>query len=218
MLCLEFLHYILGDIKLKSFNKVRVLTVGSIVQGLAMALFLFPHFIPSGGAAGISVIFHHLWNIPFAWTIWILNAVLLAMAFKWLGRASVCWTMYCVSVTAIIINIISTEVLSPLNFILVDLFLGSILFGIGLGLLFKFGASSGGMDILALILCKIRKTKPGKTLFYINGTILLIAGFILDWKIILYAIFCQLISTRVVDLVVQFRFKLHNRLLAKEWK
>ena len=203
---------------MKNFNKVILLTVGSVVQGLAMALFLFPHFIPSGGAAGISVILHHIWDVPFAWTIWILNAVLLVMAFKWLGIASVCWTMYCVSVTAIIINIVSMEVLYPLNFILVDLFLGAILFGIGLGLLFKFGASSGGMDILALILCKIRKTKPGKTLFYINGTILLVAGFILDWKIVLYAIVCQFIITRVVDLVVQFRLKVPNGVLAKEWK
>ncbi|WP_100333843.1 YitT family protein [Bacillus alkalisoli] len=200
---------------MKKLHKLIILTIGSTVQGLAMAFFLFPHFIPSGGAAGFAVIFNHVWEVPFAWTIWCLNAILLLMAIKWLGLGSASWTMFCVSVTAITINVVSIETLSPLNYVIVDLILGAVFFGIGLGILFRFGASSGGIDILALIICKIRNSKPGKTLFYINGTILLATGLLMDWKIILYAIISQFIATRVVDIVVQFRFKLYNRVLAK---
>ncbi|MEI2662989.1 YitT family protein [Rossellomorea sp. LJF3] len=182
-------------------RKAVILGLASTIQGLAMAVFLFPHFIPSGGAASVSVLLNYLLHIPFAVTLWVMNACLLGAAVKWLGRGNAFWTMYCVTVTSLLVDAAAPLMTGTVSFVFVDLLIGSILFGIGVGVLFRMGASSGGMDILALIISKLKGYSPGKTLFVMNGTVLLLTGIVVDMKIILFAIACQFIATRILDII-----------------
>ncbi|MCA0148449.1 YitT family protein [Rossellomorea vietnamensis] len=182
-------------------RKAVILGLASTIQGLAMAVFLFPHFIPSGGAASVSVLLNYLLHVPFAVTLWVMNAFLLGAAVKWLGKENAFWTMYCVTVTSVVVDAADPLMTGTVSFVFVDLLIGSILFGIGVGVLFRMGASSGGMDILALIISKLKGYSPGKTLFAINGSVLLLTGIIVDLKIILFAIACQFIATRILDII-----------------
>ncbi|WP_064093546.1 YitT family protein [Rossellomorea aquimaris] len=182
-------------------KKGTFLGTGAMIQGVSMATFLFPHLIPSGGAASISVLTNFILHTPFATTLWVLNAALLMAAWKWLGKENALWTMFCVTVTSVFVDIVSVHVTEPVSYVFIDLMIGAILFGIGIGILFRLGASSGGMDILALIISRLRGTTPGRTLFYINGSVLLLTGLIVDWKIILYAVICQFIATKIVDIM-----------------
>ncbi|KPL58921.1 YitT family protein [Rossellomorea vietnamensis] len=188
-------------------RKAVILGFASTIQGLAMAVFLFPHFIPSGGAASVSVLLNYLLHIPFAVTLWVMNACLLGAAVKWLGKGNAIWTMYCVTVTSGVVNAADPFLTGTVSSVLVDLLIGSILFGIGVGVLFRMGASSGGMDILALIISKLKGYSPGKTLFVINGSVLLLTGIVVDLKIILFAIACQFIATRILDIIIKFDFR-----------
>ncbi|WP_061810246.1 YitT family protein [Rossellomorea vietnamensis] len=185
-------------------RKAVILGLASTIQGLAMAVFLFPHFIPSGGAASVSVLLNYLLHVPFAVTLWVMNACLLGAAVKWLGKENAFWTMYCVTVTSVVVDAADPLMTGTVSFVFVDLLIGSILFGIGVGVLFRMGASSGGMDILALIISKLKGYSPGKTLFAINGSVLLLTGIVVDLKIILFAIACQFIATRIVDTINKF--------------
>ncbi|UTE75565.1 YitT family protein [Rossellomorea sp. KS-H15a] len=182
-------------------RKAVILGLASTIQGLAMAVFLFPHFIPSGGAASVSVLLNYLLHVPFAVTLWVMNACLLGAAIKWLGKGNAFWTMYCVTVTSVVVDAADPLMTGTVSFVFVDLLIGSILFGIGVGVLFRMGASSGGMDILALIISKLKGYSPGKTLFAINGSVLLLTGIVVDLKIILFAIACQFIATRILDII-----------------
>ncbi|WP_409253944.1 YitT family protein [Bacillus sp. SCS-153A] len=186
-------------------HKAFILGVAAAIQGVAMSVFLFPHYIPSGGAASMGVLLNYLFDVPYAVTLWTLNAGLLLIAARWLGSNSVLWTLYCVTITSFIIRWITTIVVSPVSYIFTDLFMGAVIFGIGLGILFRMGASSGGMDILALILSKVKGLPPGKCLFWINGTLLLLTGLVVDWLIIIYALVCQYIGTRIVDAIYHFQ-------------
>ncbi|WRP08616.1 YitT family protein [Rossellomorea aquimaris] len=188
-------------------KKGTILGIAASIQGLAMAMFLFPHFIPSGGAASVSVLLNYLLHVPFAITLWVLNAALLLAAVKWLGKENALWTMYCVTVTSIVVNFLNSYLIGTVSFVFVDLLIGSILFGIGIGILFRMGASSGGMDILALIISKLKGYTPGKTLFVINGSVLLLTGIVVDLKIILFALVCQFIGTRILDIICQLEYK-----------
>ena len=185
-------------------RKAVILGLASTIQGLAMAVFLFPHFIPSGGAASVSVLLNYLLHVPFAVTLWVMNACLLGAAVKWLGKENAFWTMYCVTVTSVVVDAADPLMTGTVSFVFVDLLIGSILFGIGVGVLFRMGASSGGMDILALIISKMKGYSPGKTLFAINGSVLLLTGIVVDLKIILFAIACQFIATRILDIINKF--------------
>ncbi|RFB15152.1 YitT family protein [Bacillus sp. HNG] len=186
---------------MNTLNKSLILGTAAMIQGFAMATFLFPHFIPTGGAASVAVLFNYVAGIPFDRTLWLLNAGLLFAAIKWLGKGTAIWTLYCVTVTAITIRLVTPFITNPISYVFVDLLVGSIIFGVGIGILFRMGASSGGMDILALIISKLKGYSPGKTLFAINGTILLTTGIVVDWKIIIFALVSQFISTRIIDLI-----------------
>ncbi|USK50668.1 YitT family protein [Bacillus sp. CMF12] len=194
--------------------KSLILGMAASIQGLAMTFFLFPHFIPSGGAASMAVLFNYLLDTPYSVTLWVLNAGLLLAAAKWLGKSSVIWTLFCVSVTSVTIDFLTPYITEPLNPVLLDLLLGAVVFGIGVGILFRMGASSGGMDILALIISKARGSAPGRTLFYINGSLLILAGVVVDWKVIVYAVICQMIGTRMIDLI----YKLDVKILVEKYK
>ncbi|MDM5227200.1 YitT family protein [Cytobacillus sp. NJ13] len=194
--------------------KSLILGMAASIQGLAMTFFLFPHLIPSGGAASMAVLFNYLLDTPFSVTLWVLNAGLLLAAAKWLGKSSVIWTLFCVSVTSVTIDFLTPYITEPLNPVLLDLLLGAVVFGIGVGILFRMGASSGGMDILALIISKARGSAPGRTLFYINGSLLLLTGVVVDWKVIVYAVICQMIGTRMIDLI----YKLDVKILVEKYK
>lgn len=185
--------------------KGLMLGIAAIIQGFAMATFLLPHYIPTGGAASLAVLFNYILNTPFEITLWVLNAGLLVAAIKMLGKGTAIWTLYCVTVTSLTISVISPFITGHVTNVVLDLLLGSIIFGVGIGILFRMGASSGGMDILALIISKVKGYSPGKTLFAINGTILLTTGIIIDWKIIIFAIVGQFISTRILDLVCKMK-------------
>ncbi|MQR97363.1 YitT family protein [Fictibacillus phosphorivorans] len=176
------------------------LTFGALLQGLAMAVFLFPHHIPSGGVAGIAILNDYFFDVSLGLTLWTMNFGLLLLAINKLGKQTALWTIYCVAVTSIVVGWMS-HVTSPLNGTLIDVIYGAIIFGTGVGILFRFGASSGGMDIVALILANWTGKKPGSILFLINSFILLGTSLTLGLEIIIFAFICQWISTRLIDFV-----------------
>lgn len=188
-------------------QKVVWFTTGAFLQGLAMAVFLFPHAIPSGGVAGIAILNNYFFQIPLALTLWIINFGLLLLAVKKLGKQTALWTIYCVAVTSVTVDWLSSLIQSPVNNMLFDVIYGALIFGTGVGILFRFGASSGGMDILALILAKWMGKKPGVILFWINSIVLLLTALTVGFEIILFALMCQWIVTRIIDYVRTAQFQ-----------
>ncbi|OLO25165.1 hypothetical protein BTR23_25330 [Alkalihalophilus pseudofirmus] len=194
-------------------NKCTVgisLTVGSLLQGLAMSLFLFPHAIPSGGAAGIAILLEHLFSIRYELSLWIFNFLLLSVAFKWIGFFSVVKTLYSVTITSITISLVSASVNDPISYVYIDMMLGAFLFGFGVSLLFISGASSGGVAIIVHVLHKQLNLMPGKLLFIFNSVIFLSLAVTIDWVILLYALITQYISSKIIDLFYKL---LHHNLM-----
>ncbi|MFD2990385.1 YitT family protein [Fictibacillus nanhaiensis] len=177
------------------------LTFGALLQGIAMAAFLFPHHIPSGGVAGMAILNEFFFDISLGLTLWTMNFGLLLLAINKLGKQAALWTIYCVAVTSIVVDLMSSHVTGPLNGTFIDVIYGAIIFGTGVGILFRFGASSGGMDIVALILANWTGKKPGSILFLINSFIILGTSLTLGLEIIVFAFICQWISTRLIDFV-----------------
>ncbi len=74
----------------KGFIQIILLIFGAIIQGMAMAQFLFPHNIPSGGGAGIAILIHHFLHLPLGFSLWLSNAVFLIFALNFFGLT---WTL-----------------------------------------------------------------------------------------------------------------------------
>ena len=191
---------------IRSFlRKYILVTIGAVIQGFAMGVFLFPNYIPSGGAGGFTVLLNYWFGIPLSLALWIMNASMLLFALHYLGGKSTIGTLYGITVTSISVNLFEVSMDSPFSTVSLDLLFGSIFLGTGIAVLLRQGVSNGGVGVIALIIAKYKKINPGKSLFWINGVIFVITGYVIVWEIIIQALICQWISTTIVKWLYNVR-------------
>ncbi|MDZ5470470.1 YitT family protein [Bacillus sp. 31A1R] len=188
------------------FRKNGFVIAGGAIQGFGMGLFLFPHAIPSGGAGGLAVLLNYFLHLDMGFSLWIVNFSMLVLAIKFLGNRCAIWTMVAISVTSLSIYFFQNTISKPLGNVWVDLVIGSLFLGTGVGLLLREGVSNGGVGVIALIISTERNILPGRPLFWINVSIFFITALIISWDIIIQALISQWISTKVVDYVCGIRF------------
>ncbi len=182
-----------------------LVTFGGAIQGIAMAIFLFPHYIPSGGAGGLAVLLNYWFYIPLSLALWLVNFSLLVVAIKWLGNSSAIGTMYSITITSFTVKLFEIAgTQETFSNVWIDLLLGGVLLGVGVGILLKQNVSNGGIGVLALVFSKYRGGAPGSPLFWMNGFIFLLTASIINWQIIIQALICQWVSTRMVNFVHHF--------------
>ncbi|HZG71282.1 MAG TPA: YitT family protein, partial [Chondromyces sp.] len=121
------------------------ITFGAIIQGIGMALFLFPHDIPSGGAAGLAILLNYWLNLSLGFALWFVNVIALVVAVKHFGYKWTFRTMYSVTVTSLTVSWVNVYWYIPDVNIAVAILLGALLFGVGVGILIRNGSSSGGL-------------------------------------------------------------------------
>jgi uncharacterized membrane-anchored protein YitT (DUF2179 family) len=193
------------------------LLFGAFLQGMSMSLFLFPHSIPSGGAAGLALLLNHWFHLSLGFSLWLANIVFLFFALNYFGYTWTLRTIISVATTSMTITLLSSQMNLPHVHIFLDIIGGSIFFGIGVGILIRAGASSGGMVIPALMIASYKKWSPGKVMMGINLLIFSLTALVIDYKIVIYAIVCQFFSTNIIDFI--YAFKLPNlNILYPNWR
>jgi uncharacterized membrane-anchored protein YitT (DUF2179 family) len=180
---------------------------GATLQGMAMSLFLFPHSIPSGGAAGLAILMNHWFNLSLGFSLWLANIVFLLFALKFFGFTWTIRTILSVATTSMTVSHFTTHIPHIHTHMILDLIAGSLFFGIGVGLLIRSGASSGGMVIPALMIANYKNWSPGKVMMGINLVIFLLTAMVIDYKIVLFAVICQFFSTNIIDFIYHLRFE-----------
>ncbi|MCU9614739.1 YitT family protein [Caldibacillus lycopersici] len=194
------------------------LFIGATVQGVAMSLFLFPHSIPSGGAAGLAILLNYFFHLPLGLGLWFSNAVFLIFALNYFGFTWTVKTILSVATTSTVVSFFSQSLIHPHIHISLDILFGGILFGIGVGLLIRVGSSSGGMVIPALMIANHRQWNPGKVMFAINLFIFLLTSIVIDYKIVFYAIICQFISSNIIDYIYELKLQQVKIFLTPSWR
>jgi len=187
-------------------RKNGLVIAGGTIQGLGMGLFLFPHAIPSGGAGGLAVLLNHFFHIHMGFGLWLMNFSMLVVGIKYLGNRFAIWTMLAISVTSYAIYIFQNLIPTPLGNVWIDLLIGSVLLGTGVGILMRERVSNGGVGVIALVIATHKNILPGKPLFWINFCIFLLTAFIISWEILIQAFISQWISTKMVDVICGLNF------------
>lgn len=174
--------------------------VGAAVIALGFNVFLFPNQIASGGVSGISTILHGLfgWNagiVQYAFNIPLFIAGVLILGKKF-GIKSFVGTI------TLPFFVILTESWEPwtLNPLLGAIF-GGIVVGLGIGLVFKGNASTGGTDLLAQIITKFTGLTLGTSVLLIDGVIAVSAALVFDLEKGLYALIGLYVTTKTIDIV-----------------
>ncbi len=184
----------------------RYLTIllGSFIVALSLDLFLVPADIAPGGLSGVAIILHHIANIPVGLSILFLNFPLFLWSMRYFSAGFMFSSLFgMVSVS------ILTDAFAWINPLTGDILLsavyGGALMGLGLGIVFVSGSTTGGTDIAAQILKKyFPSISVGKFILIIDAFIVALAGLTFGrWEIILYSSVALYICTYIIDLLAE---------------
>jgi len=174
--------------------------VGAAVIAIGFNVFLLPNQVASGGVSGISTILHGLfgWNtgiVQYAFNVPLFIAGVLLLGKKF-GIKSFIGT---ITLPFIVLLTNSWEPWTD-NALLGALF-GGIVVGLGIGLVFKGNASTGGTDLLAQIITKFTGLSLGTSVLLIDGIIAISAAVVFDLEKGLYALIGLYVTTKTIDII-----------------
>ena len=191
----------------KWFISYSYLVIGTFILALGYSFFMTPYKIIPGGIYGISIVLHHKFGFPVGMAALFFNLPLTLIGLKMLGPKFGVKTFVCFLLTALftdgVVLLWGHDPLQLQDEVLLASIFGGVIMGIGVGLIFRSRASSGGSDVIASILSKYTKIPLGTQLMIVDSVIVLI-GFAVfqDWKIPLYSWLTIFIMGKVIDVVL----------------
>jgi uncharacterized membrane-anchored protein YitT (DUF2179 family) len=202
---------------------------GAALMALGIGIFLVDAKVVPGGVSGLAMAFHYLSgnSIPVGVLMWGLNIPLFLWGMKELGKNFAMRTFVGFSLNSFFIDLFRGDI-PGLGFIRLQdsptikdlmhndflflILIGSVLLGLGLGIIFKFKGTTAGSDIIASIMHKRFGIKPGQAIMYIDFFVISFAGLIIGLKdlspdkpafsLTLYAFFLLFVSSKLIDIII----------------
>jgi uncharacterized membrane-anchored protein YitT (DUF2179 family) len=190
----------------KWFISRGLIFVGSFILASGFVLFITPYKIIPGGVYGISIVMHYLFGTPVGLVALCFDIPLTIIGVRVLGPRFGIKTVLGFSLTAVFTDLLTYfwgfKPLVVGDALLSSIF-GGVLVGLGLGLIFRSKATSGGSDIIAMMIAKKTKLPLGMLMIYVDSVIVLIGLLVFqDWKIPLYSWIVIFITGKVIDIVM----------------
>ena len=179
------------------------LLIGLFLYAFAYNLFLKPNSIVAGDVDGIANIFKEMINPNLLITI--LCIILLILSFPLLGVKTTIGSIIGTLVFPIFVTLtsdISSYIKIDSDDLLLVAVVAGVIRGVGYGLTFKMGFTTGGTDILNQIVAKYMHTSIGNAMLIVDGSIVLVGGFVFGWTNMLYAIIVLYILSIITDKIM----------------
>ena len=193
---------------MKKNKDILIQYIGLIIDCMIMAvglnMFLVPKTIAPGGLSGLSVVISKLTGFPVSNILFTISTPLLLFSVKILGKKDAIKTFIGMAILTLSLKV--TEPLSTISLTdntLLAAISGSILVGLSLGILFRIDASTGGTDLIALMLNRIIPSIPvSKCLSMIDGTVVVLAGVVnMNFETGLYSAIALYIMVKIIDTI-----------------
>ncbi len=182
--------------------------LGILIYSIGYTAFVLPEEVVMGGVAGISALLFYAFKIPAGISIWVLNVVMLIIAFKALTKQFTIRTIIGVTMMSVIIGALQPvfevfQIITPGEDKFMHVLIGGTLAGAGLGLVFSHNGSTGGTDIIIALLNKHFRMSFGRAMQFIDITIIC-SSYILfhSTETIVYGIAFTLTASFVCDYVI----------------
>lgn len=195
------------SIKKESWKNFLILNIATLLTAIGVYFFKYPNNFSTGGVSGITVLLgHYLPDLSLGMINWVINLVLLAFGLLTLGKEFGITTAYVTLLLSAILD--GFELLFPMNSPLTDqpfleLIFGVLLPAIGAAMLFNVNASTGGTDIIAMILKKYSSINIGNALFVVDAVIAFSTFAAFGPKTGLFSVFGLGIKSIIVDYVME---------------
>ncbi len=184
-----------------------MIIIGAFIMASGYVLFISPYKIVPGGVYGIGIILYHTFGLPVGLTGLALNIPLAIIGVRLLGPRFGVKTVVGFFLASGFIDgmtIIYGDVPLVENDALLSSIFGGVLLGLGLGLIFKARATSGGSSIVAMMITKYTRIPLGQSLMIIDALIVMLGLLSFgDWTIPLYSLIVIFITGKVIDVVLE---------------
>ncbi|MCZ8540087.1 Uncharacterized membrane-anchored protein YitT, contains DUF161 and DUF2179 domains [Paenisporosarcina quisquiliarum] len=195
-----------------------------IILGAAIYSFGFVHFnmqneLGEGGFSGITLVLYFAFNWDVALMNLLLNIPMFIIGWKLLGRKMFAYTLIgtiSVSIFLKIFNIYEFQLGLEDDLFLVSLFAG-VFVGLGLGIIFKYGGTTGGVDIIARLVFKYKGWSMGKTMFIFDAFVILLSwATFLNERSMMYTLVAVYVGARVIDFVQEGAYSARGAFIISE--
>jgi uncharacterized membrane-anchored protein YitT (DUF2179 family) len=204
----------------KWFIAYGLTVLGAFILAAGFVFFINPYDIVPGGVYGIGIVVHHLTlgmfpkglspdgGFPVGLFGLILNVPLTIIGIKILGprfgvKTVVGFVLSSVFMDMLTLIVGNNDPLGLKNEVFMGCVFGGVLIGFGLGLIFKAKATSGGSDIIAMIIAKYTRLPLGTLMIYVDSVIVLLGVIVFrDWRIPLYSWIVIFVTGKVIDVVL----------------
>lgn len=187
-------------------DAVRVylmITIGTLIYSTGISLLLDPNNLAPGGVSGISIMLSRFTPVKTGTWILIINIPLLAIGWWKLGRKFIIKTIYATVMTSLFTNLLGS-VTPVTNDLICAVVLGGIAVGSGIGLVFRAGGTTGGMDIIVKLLrLKFPYLKSGSIFLALDMIVVIASGFVFqNLTLAVYAGIVIALDARVMDVIL----------------
>ena len=210
-----------GRIYQVAYRITAIILFGALA-GIGVNFFLTPAHIYSSGVTGVSQLLSSIGgdffniNIDISTWVLILNLPLAYLSYRKLGKKFTLYSFLSIISLSFFIGVIPTKAVT--NNQLLNSIFGGVLMGAGVGMCFRAGFSTGGTDIIVLVVQKMTGKSVGQLGFIVNGIILLVAGLVYGWELALYSLVSIYVTTKVIDLFYIQQYKLTVTIYTKKEK
>ena len=196
---LESLH-----LNWRSLKDILFIFLGTLIQALAMRMFLIPALLVSGGVSGAAQIINYYTNWPIGLMVFVGNIPLFVIGWRYLGGMRFAFR----TGLAVIFFSVLTDSLAffiPVGGITKDLVLnslyGGLMLGVGLGFVYRGQGTSGGSDILGRILNHRMGLPMSQSFLVVDTLVVLAGGFAFNWERALYGLVVIYVSGLAAEMV-----------------
>lgn len=201
-------------------KKLGVVAAGALLAAIGMNLFLIPANIYSSGFTGIAQLLSKVLSdytpihVSLGFLLLLLNIPVAILGWRKVGKSFTIYSFISVVLSSLFLTLIPINKVS--EDILLNAVFGGVILAVGVGITLKWGASTGGVDIIAMVLSRMKDKPIGPYMLVINGVIIITAGFLYGWEKALYTLVTLYTSTRVIDAIHTRHAKLTAIIITKK--
>lgn len=184
--------------------KYLMIVLGSIVYAVGFQCFCFPNHIVAGGITGISMILNRFTHWPVGMMVLAMNVPLFLIAWRHFGVSYLVGSLVGTAVSSVCVDLIALTHIVATNDPMLGSIIGGVIKGAGMGIIYYFGASTGGVDILAKMLReKYQSINFGTIVLIIDVFIVIAYAFVLQqYESAMYSLIGMYVVSKVVDLAL----------------
>jgi uncharacterized membrane-anchored protein YitT (DUF2179 family) len=191
---------------MKKFSNAVLIFIGCTFQGLAYALFLIPHHFVPGGVSGAAIIINYFAGLPVGLLTMVFNIPIFLLGLKTMGRKYVLHSLAGLITSSLLIDFFNKVLKLPSatgNPVLASIY-GGVVLGIGLGIVFRGRASTGGSDIIGTVLHKYTGMSVGYGIMLTDFAVISASGLALrSLEAPLYGYLVLFLSTKLIDMILE---------------